>query len=67
MITPHGLLELTGIFVAAGVGLRTAWAWIAPPAHLGRGPALAEAGRLAVVVAAGLVGIFAVSALIERS
>ncbi|MDM4784555.1 stage II sporulation protein M [Micromonospora sp. b486] len=36
MITPHGLLELTGIFVAAGVGLRTAWAWIAPPAHLGR-------------------------------
>ncbi|MEW2441898.1 stage II sporulation protein M [Micromonospora marina] len=65
MITPHGLLELTGIFVAAGVGLRTAWAWIAPPAHLGRGRALAEAGRLAVVVAAGLVGIFAVSALIE--
>ncbi|MEU8070561.1 MULTISPECIES: stage II sporulation protein M [unclassified Micromonospora] len=65
MITPHGLLELTGIFVAAGVGLRTAWAWIAPPAHLGRGPAVAEAGKLAVVVAAGLVGMFAVSALIE--
>ncbi|MCZ7425584.1 stage II sporulation protein M [Micromonospora sp. WMMA1949] len=65
MITPHGLLELTGIFVAAGVGLRTAWAWIAPPAHLGRGRALAEAGRLAAVVAAGLVGVFAVSALIE--
>lgn len=65
MITPHGLLELTGIFVAAGVGLRTAWAWIAPPAHLGRGRAVAEAGRLAVVVAAGLVGVFAVSALIE--
>ncbi|MFI7506816.1 stage II sporulation protein M [Micromonospora aurantiaca] len=65
MITPHGLLELTGIFVAAGVGLRTAWAWIAPPAHLGRGRAVAEAGRLAVVVAAGLVGLFAVSALIE--
>ncbi|MGV9764384.1 stage II sporulation protein M [Micromonospora tulbaghiae] len=65
MITPHGLLELTGIFVAAGVGLRTAWAWIAPPAHLGRGRALAEAGRLAAVVAAGLVGVFAVSAVIE--
>ncbi|MEU0157167.1 stage II sporulation protein M, partial [Micromonospora fulviviridis] len=26
LITPHGLLELTGIFVAAGVGLRTGWA-----------------------------------------
>ncbi|MFG1720009.1 stage II sporulation protein M [Micromonospora chalcea] len=65
LITPHGLLELTGIYVAAGVGLRTAWAWIAPPADLGRGRAVAEAGRLAVVVAAGLVGLFAVSALVE--
>ncbi|MET7965343.1 stage II sporulation protein M [Micromonospora sp. NPDC005305] len=65
MITPHGLLELTGIFVAAGVGLRTAWAWIAPPAQLSRGRAVAEAGRSAIVVAAGLVGLFAVSALLE--
>ncbi|SCG49813.1 stage II sporulation protein M [Micromonospora humi] len=65
MITPHGLLELTGIHLAAGVGLRTAWAWIAPPAHLGRGRAVAEAGRAAIVVAAGLVGLFAVSALLE--
>ncbi|GAB3063988.1 stage II sporulation protein M [Micromonospora schwarzwaldensis] len=65
LITPHGLLELTGIYVAAGVGLRTAWAWIAPPAHLGRGRAVAEAGRSAMVVAVGLVGLFAVSALLE--
>ncbi|WNM41014.1 stage II sporulation protein M [Micromonospora halotolerans] len=65
MITPHGLLELTGIYVAAGVGLRTAWAWIAPPAQLTRGRAVAEAGRSAIVVAAGLVGLFAVSALLE--
>lgn len=65
LITPHGLLELTGIFVAAGVGLRTAWAWISPPAHLSRGRAVAVAGRSAIVVAAGLVGLFAVSALLE--
>lgn len=65
MITPHGLLELTGIYVAAGVGLRTAWAWIAPPAQLSRGRAVAEAGRSAIVVAVGLVGLFAVSALLE--
>ncbi|WP_089156721.1 stage II sporulation protein M [Micromonospora sp. NBS 11-29] len=65
LITPHGLLELTGIHIAAGVGLRTAWAWIAPPAHLGRGQAVAEAGRAAIVVAAGLVGLFAVAALVE--
>ncbi|MBM0225364.1 stage II sporulation protein M [Micromonospora sp. ATA51] len=65
LITPHGLLELTGIFVAAGVGLRTGWAWIAPPAHLSRGRAVAAAGRSAIVVAVGLVGLFAVSALLE--
>lgn len=65
LITPHGLLELTGIFVAAGVGLRTGWAWISPPAHLSRGRAVAAAGRSAIVVAVGLVGLFAVSALLE--
>ncbi|WP_433285350.1 stage II sporulation protein M [Micromonospora sp. CA-244673] len=65
MITPHGLLELTGIHVAAGVGLRTAWAWISPPAQLSRGRAVAQAGRSSIVVAAGLVGLFAVSALLE--
>ncbi|MFJ6195314.1 stage II sporulation protein M [Micromonospora sp. NPDC092111] len=65
LITPHGLLELTGVFVAAGVGLRTAWAWISPPAHLGRGQAVAEAGRSAILVAVGLVGLFGVSALLE--
>ncbi|MEV6372626.1 stage II sporulation protein M [Micromonospora musae] len=65
LITPHGLLELTGIFVAAGLGLRTGWAWISPPAELTRGQAVARAGRSAIVVALGLVGLFAVSALVE--
>ncbi|MGI5213934.1 stage II sporulation protein M [Plantactinospora sp. CA-290183] len=65
MITPHGLLELTGIFVAAGVGLRIGWAWIAPPARLTRGQAVAEAGQTGILVALGLVGVFAVAGLIE--
>ncbi|MDG4763931.1 stage II sporulation protein M [Solwaraspora sp. WMMD406] len=65
LITPHGLLELTGVFVAAGVGLRVGGAWISPPAHLRRGRAVAEAGLSGVVVALGLVGLFAVSGLIE--
>ncbi|MEO3780853.1 stage II sporulation protein M [Micromonospora sp. B11E3] len=65
LITPHGLLELTGVFVAAGVGLRTAWAWIAPPPRLSRGQAVAEAGRSAILAALGLVGVFAVSAVLE--
>src|SRR4029453_13618698 len=30
LITIHGLLELTCVFIAAGVGLRVGWAWIAP-------------------------------------
>ncbi|MFG2102418.1 stage II sporulation protein M [Micromonospora echinaurantiaca] len=65
LITPHGLLELTGVFVAAGVGLRTGWAWISPPAGLTRGQSVARAGRQAILVAVGLVGLFAVSAVIE--
>ncbi|WBB56606.1 stage II sporulation protein M [Verrucosispora sp. WMMD573] len=65
LITPHGLLELTGVFVAAGVGLRIGWAWIAPPEQLTRGQAVARAGRDGVLVAVGLVALFAVAALIE--
>ena len=30
LLLPHGLLELTIIFVAAGAGLRLGWSWIAP-------------------------------------
>ena len=30
LILPHGLLELTAVFVAAGVGLRVFWSWVAP-------------------------------------
>ena len=32
MILPHGLLELTAVFVAAGAGLRMFWAWVEPGA-----------------------------------
>ena len=64
LIVPHGLLELTAVFVAGGVGLRTGWAWIAP-GSLPRGRALAEAGRVAAVVALGLVGVLLVSGVIE--
>jgi uncharacterized membrane protein SpoIIM required for sporulation len=65
LITPHGLLELTGIFVAAGVGLRIGWAWIAPGRDRTRGRALAETARAGMVVALGLVLVFGVAGLIE--
>ncbi|WP_040157364.1 stage II sporulation protein M [Mobilicoccus massiliensis] len=63
-ITPHGLLELTGVFVAAGVGLRLFWSWIEPGPRT-RMAALAEEGRIAVGVALGLVALFLVAASIE--
>jgi uncharacterized membrane protein SpoIIM required for sporulation len=65
LIAPHGLLELTAVFVAAGAGLRIGWAWIAPGPHRTRGRALAETARSAMVVALGLVGVLAVSGLLE--
>jgi uncharacterized membrane protein SpoIIM required for sporulation len=64
LILPHGLLELTAIFIAGGAGLRLGWAVLAPgdrPRHR----ALAEEGRRAVVLVIGLVGVFAVAGLLE--
>jgi uncharacterized membrane protein SpoIIM required for sporulation len=65
LILPHGLLELTAVFVAAGVGLRIGWAWIAPGPTRTRSGALAQTARSAMLVALGLVGVLAVSGLIE--
>lgn len=64
LITPHGLLELTAVFVAAGAGLRVGWAWVDPGGRT-RGEALAEAGRSAVGIAIGLAGVLLVSGIIE--
>ena len=64
LILPHGMLELTAVFVAGGVGLRTGWAWVAP-GNQPRAQSLAAAGRVAAVVSAGLVGVLFVSGLIE--
>ena len=63
-ILPHGLLELTAIFVAAAGGLRIFWAWIAPGART-RGQALAEDGRALFTVAIGLVFVLLISGIIE--
>jgi uncharacterized membrane protein SpoIIM required for sporulation len=65
LIAPHGLLELTAVFVAAGVGMRIGWAWIAPGPLRTRGQALAETARAGMVVALGLVVVLFVSGLEE--
>lgn len=61
----HGMLELTCVFIAGGVGLRIAWAFIAPGPLRTRAQALAAAGRSGIVVALGLVAPLAVSGLVE--
>ena len=64
LILPHGMLELTVVFIAGGAGLRLCWAWVAPGPRT-RSEALAEAGRSAGVIAIGLAGALAVSGAIE--
>lgn len=63
-IVPHGLLELTSVFVAAAAGLRIFWSWIAPGART-RAQALAEDGRALFTVAIGCAISLFVSGLIE--
>ncbi len=64
LILPHGLLELTAVFVAGGVGLRLFWSWVSPGAQT-RGASLAREGRAAGGIALGLVVVLLVSGVIE--
>lgn len=64
LILPHGLMELTAVFVAAGTGLKLFWAWVAPGRRT-RLAALREDGLTLVQVALGLVLVLAVSGLVE--
>lgn len=64
LVLPHGLLELTAVFVAAGTGLRLGWTVIDPGPRTRRA-ALAERGRAAVGMAIGLALVLFVSGVIE--
>jgi uncharacterized membrane protein SpoIIM required for sporulation len=64
LIIPHGLLELTAVFVAAGTGLRLGWTVIDPGPRTRR-VALAEEGRAALGMAIGLALVLFVSGAIE--
>ena len=65
LILPHGLLELTAVFVAAGVGLRLFWSWVEPgeldPQPVAAPARAAPPGRSP----SGLVAVLLVSGLIE--
>ena len=64
LILPHGLLELTAVFVAGGLGLKLGWTVI-DPGRRSRGRALAEEGRALVAGALGLALVLLVSGIVE--
>jgi uncharacterized membrane protein SpoIIM required for sporulation len=64
LILPHGMLELTCVFVAAGAGLRLGWSWI-DPGQRSRSQALMEEGLAAGALAIGLACTLFLSGVIE--
>ena len=64
LILPHGMLELSAVFLAAAAGLRLGWT-IIDPGPRSRTVALAEEGRSAVTIALGTIVALAVSGVIE--
>ncbi|MET0758200.1 MAG: stage II sporulation protein M [Mycobacterium sp.] len=64
LLTPHGLLEMTAVFLAGAVGMRLGWS-VVSPGNRPRGQVLPEQGRVVVAVAVGLVGVLLVAGLIE--
>ncbi|WP_026553825.1 stage II sporulation protein M [Arthrobacter sp. 35W] len=63
-ILPHGLMELTAVFIAGAAGLRIFYSWVRPGPRT-RLDALAREGRSLVTVAVGLVFVLLVSGLVE--
>lgn len=63
-IAPHGLLELTMIFVAAGGGFAVFWSLIAP-GPMPRIESVARAGRTLALVAVGTTIFLFVSGVVE--
>jgi uncharacterized membrane protein SpoIIM required for sporulation len=64
LILPHGMLELSSVFLAGAAGLRLGWC-IIDPGPRSRYQALAEEGRSAVTIALGLIVALLVSGSIE--
>jgi uncharacterized membrane protein SpoIIM required for sporulation len=63
-VAGHGVVELTVIFMAAGAGLRLAWA-IVHPGTLSRRDALILATRQAIVLAGGAIPLLVLAGAIE--
>lgn len=64
LILPHGLLEISAIFVAAGAGFQMGWALISPGRRT-RAAAFADAAATGLTVAVGIVLSFVVAGFVE--
>jgi uncharacterized membrane protein SpoIIM required for sporulation len=64
LISPHGLLEMTELFVSTAAGLRLAWSWIDPGPRT-RMQALAQTGRATIGLVMGLAVVLLITGLIE--
>ena len=63
-LLPHGMLELTAVFVAGGAGMKLGWTLI-DPGRSSRAMALARQGRATATVALGMAGVLLISGIIE--
>lgn len=63
-ILPHGIPELTAIWISTAAGLRLFWAWLVPGRKT-RGQALGEAGRSMITVGLGMVILLFLCGAIE--
>jgi uncharacterized membrane protein SpoIIM required for sporulation len=64
LILPHGMLELTTVFVAAGLGLKLGWT-VVDPGQRPRALALAQEGRALLIGSVGLGLMLLVSGVLE--
>jgi uncharacterized membrane protein SpoIIM required for sporulation len=64
LILPHGMLELSAVFLAGAAGLRLGWS-IIDPGQRPRAQALAQEGRETITIALGLIVVLLVSGVIE--
>lgn len=63
-ILPHGIPEMTCVFIASAAGLKIFWAWVAPGGRT-RATALAQEARALITAALGLALVLALSGLVE--
>jgi uncharacterized membrane protein SpoIIM required for sporulation len=64
LILPHGLLELSCVFVAGAAGVRLLWAWLVPGGRT-RAKSLADEGRSTIIVVVALTLFLGLSGILE--